>query len=227
MNKFKKWFRDWHIWLGVAFSLPLIVIGITTILLAHGKELKLDDYYVSSKCFPGYWGEKSVNNELKVYFMDSHGKEYFGYKYGIRSKKNDILETILFFEKDEIRALAEFNGKLIVATKKALFIQNDISFEKILAKDIWNLYVDTDKLYVVAKEGLFMSNNLQEFQEIVQESEAIKEGVSLKKLNLDLHTGKALFGKSFEWIWQDILAICILFFVGSGFFLWYKRKTKK
>lgn len=226
MNKFKKKLREWHIWLGIFFSLPLILIGITTILLAHGKTLELEKYSISSKYFPGYWGEKSIVNDLKVYFKDTQGREYFGYKSGLDIIDNNQTKKIDFFEMQEIRAIAEFQEKIIIGTKHALFVEDADGFKKAFAQDIWSFYTTQNQLHIVTKDGMFISNDLNEFELLLQEKERVKKSITLKKLNLDLHTGKALFGKSFEWIWQDILAICLLFFVGSGFFLWYTKKSK-
>lgn len=228
--KLKKWLRDWHIWLGVAFAIPLLIVGITTIVLAHQHTLKLENYYISSKYFPGYWNENNeTKNEIKAFFKDSHGNEYFGYKYGLSVKTNNTYTKIDFFNRYEIRKINIYHNKLIVATKQGLFYEEDKSFKQLFKEEIWDMFLEEKQVHIITKVGLFTCDN--QFQacdkiELKESIEPLKE-VSIKKLNFDLHTGKALFGKSFEWIWQDILALCILFFVVSGFYLWYKRKNNK
>lgn len=48
----------------------------------------------------------------------------------------------------------------------------------------------------------------------------IKQKVTLSRLILDLHTGKAFFGKKWEWIWIDVTAAIIIFLTGTGVYLW-------
>lgn len=230
MNKLKKWLRDWHIWLGVAFAIPLLIIGITTLLLSHQHTLKLEKYSISSQYFPGYWNEKNeAKNEIKTFFKDDNGNEYYGYKYGLMVKTHTSSQKIDFFNRYEIRKINMYHNKLLVATKQGLFYEQDNRFKELLKEEIWDMFLEENKAHIVTKQGLFTCDN--QFQacdkiDLKETNEPLKE-VSLKKLNLDLHTGKAFFGKTFEWIWQDILALSILFFVLSGFYLWYKRKNNK
>lgn len=230
MNKLKKWLRDWHIWLGVAFAIPLLIIGFTTLLLAHQNQLKLDRFYISSTYFPGYWNETSESkNPLKTFFKDEKGNEYFGYKYGLSVKKNNRLVPIEFFNRFEIREIDMLNNKLIVATKQGLFLEEDTLFKTLLKEDIWDISFTNNQAYITTKMGFYTCDLLFvtcEKKDANLFIEPLQE-VSLKKLNLDLHTGKALFGKNLEWLWQDILALCLLFFVLSGFYLWYKKKSNK
>lgn len=228
-NELKKKLRDWHIWLGVFLSLPLVIVGITTIFLAVEQQLKLDKYYISSKIFPGYWGEKNEKrNEIKAFYKDSNGTEYYGHKYGLIVKNAQESKEIEFFDKHDIREINSFKGNLIVGAKEGLFLQENDTYKKVLKQEIWNLYLENEIVYIISKDGVFTcSSDFLKCEEIALKNE-IKPmtEISLKKLNLDLHTGKALLGK-FDWIWQSLLGIAILFFVYSGFYLWYKKKFRK
>lgn len=58
------------------------------------------------------------------------------------------------------------------------------------------------------------------------------EKLTLEKLTLDIHTGKAFFGEGAMWIWIDLIAISLLFMTlrvfGCGINeLMEKRKTQK
>ncbi len=230
MQMIKKYSRKWHIWLGVAFAIPLLIVGMTTIFLAHDKALKLDEHLISSSYFPGYYGSKMVSNEIKSYFKDAEGVEYFGYKLGLHVKKDGVSTPLAFFDKHEIRRIEKLGDTLLVGTKKALFMEHKNGFKEVLKKDIWDVSVREGMVSVTTnKEGLFQSSDLKTWHSIqTQTSQSELKSVSLKKLNLDLHTGKALFGDTWMWIWQDILALCILFFIISGVYLWYpKKRTAK
>lgn len=229
MNNLKKWLRDWHIWLGVVLSLPLIIVGITTVFLAFEHQLNLDKYYIPSKIFPGYWGEKAEQkNEVRAFFKDKNGMEYYGHKYGVLVKNSQDSKEIEFFNKYDIREINSYKGNLLIGAKEGLFLQDNDTFKKVLKQDIWNFHLEEQIVYITTKEGIFTCTN--DFTkcdkvELKNEIKPITE-ISLKKLNLDLHTGKALLGK-FDWIWQSLLGIAILFFVYSGFYLWYKKKFRK
>jgi uncharacterized iron-regulated membrane protein len=56
---------------------------------------------------------------------------------------------------------------------------------------------------------------------------AVEERVTLGKLMLDLHTGKAFFGKEAEWIWIDLLGGVWVFLGFTGIYLWWRTQTKR
>ncbi|OHD88986.1 hypothetical protein [Sulfuricurvum sp. RIFCSPLOWO2_12_FULL_43_24] len=231
MNKFKRELRQWHIWLGVAFALPLLIVGLTTIFLAHGKALKLDEYAISSSYFPGYWSEKKkMQGELRVYFVAPNGAEYYGYKNGLIIQKEGKTQEVEEFAQDDIRSITLWNDQVVIGTKKGVFIENEGAYESILEADIWDVMAQNDLLYAVSKEGMMSyESEAQEWEEVnLPERKACNDGdaVTLKKLNIDLHTGKALLGDKGMWIWEDILAISLLFFIFSGVFLWYSKKQR-
>lgn len=229
MNKLKKFLRDSHIWLGVVFAIPLIVIGLTTTLLAFQQNFALDRYFVSSKYFPGYNDEKAGKKiELKAYFENNDYK-YYGYKNALYIKlRDDEPKQVDFFNNMEIRKIGIYDGKLLVGTKNGLYMQNGTTYENVLKKEIWDFFVSKD-VHIVAKDSIYVCKN--DFNECKQEQQSIPTKplgeISIKQLVLDLHTGKALFGKSFEWIWQVIFGVLVLFFVYSGFYLWYKKKFRQ
>lgn len=226
MQIIKKYSRKWHIWLGVVCAIPLFIVGLTTIFIAHEKSLKLDTQTISSSFFPGYIGSKTVTNEIKTYFKDEVGVEYFGYKSGLHVKKEGEVNPIPFFENHEIRKIAMMEKALVVGTKKALYIQHNGQFKELLKKEIWDISIHDGVMHVTTnKEGLWVSKDLKAWEKKeTQVMHSTLTQVSLKKLNLDLHTGKAIFGDALMWIWQDILALCILFFMMSGVYLWYSKK---
>ncbi len=225
----KKQSRKWHTWLGVLFAIPLLIVGVTTLFLAHEKRLNLDQYWVSSSFFPGYLGETTARNEIKSYFKDVNGVEYFGYKMGLLTQKEGKIASVPFFDTYEVRGIEMLGGHLLVGTRKALFIEQEGLFKEVLKKDILDLSVRDGVVSVVTnKEDLFSSHDLKTWKSIAIPSDvqALNQ-ITLKKLNLDLHTGRALLGDRAMWIWEDILACCLLFFIVTGIYLWYPKKRKK
>ena len=225
----KKQSRKWHTWLGVMFAIPLLIVAITTLLMAHEKNLHLDKYGVSTFFFPGYSGDKIIQNEIRSYFKDTEGVEYFGHKMGLYVKKEGTVTSVPFFDTYEVRGIATLNGHLLVGTRKALFIEQGALFKEVLKKDILDLSVHDGVVSVVtAKDGLLSSHDLKTWKLIAIPSDAhTLDEVTLKKLTKDLHTGKALLGEQAMWLWEDILACCLLFFVATGIYLWYSKKHKK
>lgn len=229
-NELKKKLRDWHIWLGIIVSFPLTIISATTIIFAFANPLNLDNYFISTKYFPGYWGEKNEKkNELKSFYKDEHGNEYFGYKFGLLVKNNEHIENIEFFDKQEIRVINKIDQKLIVGTKKGLFLKQKNEYKNIINEEIFGVYVYDNESFITSKIGFYRCdrNFIQCNKNEIDSTETVQDKVSLKKLNVDLHTGKAIFGKSLEWLWQTILGLCLLFFVFSGCYLWVKKKFRK
>lgn len=225
----KKQSRKWHTWLGVVFAIPLCIVGITTLFMAHEKSINLGKYWISTSFFPGYHGETMLRNEIRSYFKDDKGVEYFGSKMGLLIQKEGIVSSVPFFETHEVRGIEMLGGHLLVGTRKALFFEQEGLFKEVLKKDIWDLSVrDGVVSVVVNKDGLLSSHDLKIWKpmDIPADAQTLNR-VTLKKLNQDLHTGRALLGEQAMWIWQDILACCVLFFIGTGVYLWYSKKHKK
>lgn len=229
-SKIKKNFRNWHTWLGVALALPLMIVGITTVFLSFEHQLNLDKYYISSNFIPINWIQTSKSkNELKTFYKDDKGIEYYGYKHGLIIRENNKVENIKFFDKYDIRKIIKSNKKLLVGTKNGLFLETNNTFKKILDADILDFQVASFNTYIITKNNLY--NCTKDYLSCKKINLKINQNpitkISLKKLNMDFHTGKAIFGKSFEWLWQSLLGSSILFFMFSGFYLWAKKKSKK
>lgn len=57
--------------------------------------------------------------------------------------------------------------------------------------------------------------------------EIARERITLGKLMLDLHTGRAFLGKEAEWIWIDLLGLVWVFLGGTGLYLWWHAQTRR
>lgn len=224
----KKQSRKWHMWLGVVFAIPLCVVALTTLLMAHDKAIPLGDLHVKASLFPGYEDEKYTKAELRSYLDDGKGTLYLGYKQGLQVIRKGEKEVVSFFANHDIRKLILFQDHVVVGSRNGLFIHEKEGFSNVLKETIWDMSVVNNELFVVSKNGLFHSKDLKEWEKITTpQTEMAVDTVSLKKLTMDLHTGKALLGDKRMWIWQDILAFCLLFFIFTGVYLWYSKKRQK
>lgn len=224
----KRQSRKWHMWLGVVFAIPLCVVALTTLFMAHDKAIPLEHLHVKTSFFPGYEDEKYTKAELRAYLDDGKGTLYLGYKQGLQIIRKGEKEVVSFFANHDIRKLILFRDRVVVGSRNGLFIQENEGFFNALKEMIWDISIVNNELFVVSKNGLFHSKDLKEWEKITTpQTEMAVDTVSLKKLTMDLHTGKALFGENRMWIWQDILALCLLFFIFTGVYLWYTKKRQK
>jgi hypothetical protein len=51
--------------------------------------------------------------------------------------------------------------------------------------------------------------------------------IPLHKMVMDLHTGKAFFGKSFEGIWIFLVGLSVFLLTFTGVWMWIKREFRK
>ncbi|NRA82531.1 MAG: PepSY domain-containing protein, partial [Gammaproteobacteria bacterium] len=58
-------------------------------------------------------------------------------------------------------------------------------------------------------------------------SMADQRPIQLGKLMNDLHTGKALMGSKYKWIWADILAFVLVMLSLTGIYMWWKSQKRK
>ncbi len=88
--------------------------------------------------------------------------------------------------------------------------------------------------YLTTKEqGVLMSKNQgSSWEQAPQITKLLselpnKQPLQLGKLMKDLHTGKALMGKKYEWIWADILALVLVLLALTGIYMWWKSQKRK
>ncbi|PKO58071.1 MAG: hypothetical protein CVU25_05815, partial [Betaproteobacteria bacterium HGW-Betaproteobacteria-19] len=53
------------------------------------------------------------------------------------------------------------------------------------------------------------------------------ELITLGKLVMDLHTGKAFFGKDWEWIWIDLVGLAMTLLSLTGVYMWWRGERRK
>ncbi|MEY1638972.1 PepSY domain-containing protein [Tenuifilum osseticum] len=248
MRRIAYYFRKWHSWIGVVFTLPLIIISITGIILAFQDSFKntSKEPQINVKWLPGY-SEKALRNEfenkINEVFSIAISKDstyYYGTGAGVFYNKNDSTGFFSKLAGLEIRCVVVGDLFLFAGGKQGLFRVQlfDQSVTTILSKDIHSICLTNDSTLIVSdKKNLYVSNDYGSFWKNIKFSKAFDSKqfktenpkmykIPLHKLNLDLHTGKAFFGKKFDWLWIVFVSLSLLFLTLTGLYMWIKKKTR-
>jgi hypothetical protein len=234
MKELAKFFREYHKYLGVVLAIPIILVGLTAILIAHERLLGTKDKPVAADWLPGY-SIALEPQELKCSLVTG-GKQYVGTKMGLYLLEQGKTIAVKQFEGIEIRSLVETQKGILVGGKKGTWLFNGNSWQQVYKGDVHNLSVAANgQVTMVAevknKEGherqLFLSqdaglswNTDKNVVASIASLPPVKQEVTISKLVLDIHTGKAIFGKNLEWIWIDAIGFIILFLTVTGIYLW-------
>ena len=78
--------RDWHNWVSVILLLPMLLVGLTAVFLAHKKELGLNELDVTAyvSWLPGY-GDGALARgapEVRAFLLAPDGRTYVGTQRG-------------------------------------------------------------------------------------------------------------------------------------------------
>jgi hypothetical protein len=243
----RKRFFNWHLWSGLIFTIPILLISITAILIAHEKGLGTKEIAVNAGWLPAYGSNKDIKHyldDVKDVIINKE-KTYFASKIGVVIESNKKIEILKNTEGFEVRDLLLIDNKLWIASKEGLFIaDNDVvklvkkgdfhginnNGNQILASEGKHGFHTSDnngKTWVSKKISTEIGKeNLDSFSKSI-EKETFLEKLTLEQLVLDIHTGKAFFGDGSMWIWIDLIGLSLLFMTFTGIWMWYKRKYGK
>lgn len=246
-TNWRKHFFNWHMWAGVIFTIPFILVVLTAILIAHKKGLGIKEIAINSGWFPGYGSEENI-----IYYLDDvkdviikENASYFASKIGVVIIHHNQLRIVKGTEGNEVRDIhfqgdslwiAGKEGLLLAINEKTKLIKKgdfhgiNIQGKQLLAsegKNGYHISLDFGKTWESTKISKSIGKeNLNKFSKSI-EKESYMEALSLEKLALDIHTGEAFFGKNAMWIWIDLIAISLLFMTFTGIWMWYKRNLSK
>jgi hypothetical protein len=244
----RKQLFNWHLWLGLFFTLPIVLVAITAILIAHEKGLGTKEIVVKAGWLPAY----SSNEKNLAYYLDDvkdiqivQGKTLYGTKLGVVEESNDQLSIVKGTEGLEVRDLHLIENQLWIATKKGLLLAENGTARLIKKGDFHGItFEGTTLIASEGKKGFHLSQdkgttwqaqkistsigseNMQAFTAQVDKA-SFMEALTLEKLVLDIHTGKAFFGEGSMWVWIDLIAVSLLGMTFTGILMWYKRKFSK
>ena len=246
-TNWRKLFFNWHMWSGVIFTIPLLLVAVTAILIAHEKGLGTKEIAVNAGWLPGYGSEENIAHYLDDVkdVVIKNDSTYFASKLGVIINRNNKLSIVKGTEGNEVRDIHFQGDSLWIAGKKGLFLAIKESATIIKKGDFHGINLQGNQLFASeGKHGYHISTdfgrtwkstkisttigkeNLDIFSKSI-EKESFLESLSLEKLALDIHTGEAFFGKNAMWIWIDLIAISLLFMIFTGIWMWYKRKYSK
>ena len=216
--------RVLHNWVSVALVLPLFIVGMSTFFMAHEKTL--GQYII------GYTTEAV---DIKDLLKTHDGRTFLATKEGAYQAINEVLTPIIELN-SEIRVLELLDdGRLIAAGKYGVWLsENGDSWSKLHNGDIHGLQILPKHWYLVTKkQGVLLSSDQgQSWQQALKINQLIstmdeKRPLELGKLMKELHTGKALLGEKYEWIWADILAFVLVLLSLTGIYIWWKSQKRK
>ncbi|WP_428246686.1 PepSY domain-containing protein [Ferrovibrio sp.] len=229
--------RWWHKWLGIILLLPLLIVAVTAILLAHDRSLGLRQMLVAADWLPGY-GEAMAGVEIRA-AQRVGDMDYVATRLGLFTVRNGSVETIAALRGTELRDLAVAGDRLYAAARTGIWTgqAGQAEWRQLLKAEAWSVNIRADgsvaaatreRGLVVSEDGGAHWRSESGLARIVAEQSGVDPGaITLNRLILDLHTGKALFGKDYEWLWIDITGAAMVFLSVSGFIMWWRARRQR
>ncbi len=228
--------RGWHTWLSVVLALPIAIVSLTAIFIAHDKAMGLKEIYLPS-ALSVRTGEPMLPDVRSVQ-RDGQGVEFIATKYGLLRRDGAALTPVAELKTMEVRDLAAVDGRLVAATKGGVWMQQDGAWRQVLPGEAWSVNALADGrlgvaikeqgLYVSADRGGTWTREAALDHALRQHASAMPTPpMTVAKLVMDLHTGKIFFGKEYEWIWIDLIGATMVFLTFSGLILWLRAQRQK
>lgn len=218
--------RNWHTWGSVALGVPLLLVGLTTFLIAHDKALGTKEIIVPI-------GVKNMAMPEIRSGARIGGDQWIGTPQGVFRLDGERAVRVEGSPKDEIRGMAGAGSAVLLAGKKALWRLEDGKATQVYKADCWQVSAGVDGYLAACKEvGLLASADGKEWRERTvtfpdQATASTHTGIPLSKLVLDIHTGKIFFGKQYEWIWIDLLGLACVGLGITGLTMWMRSRRQR
>jgi len=236
--------RDWHNWISVILVLPMLLVGFTSFFLAHKKSLGLNDIDLTPYVawLPGYGAGavQAQHLELRTAITLADGRRYIGTNTGLFEITTAGPLLVDALSGMQVRDLTAVTGGVLAATKDGLWLERDGRWQRVLKGDAWNVNAAADGSLTAALKdrGLVTSRDgvtwhsesgaagIAALRQLPAD-ELPYERVTLGKLIIDMHTGKAFLGKDKEWLWIDLLAFVWVFLGFTGLWLWWRAQARR
>lgn len=234
--------RDWHNWISVILVLPMLLVGLTTVFIAHSKKLGLEEIEVTPfvSWLPGYGAQamQEMAAEVRASLVAADGTQWLGTKGGLYRITDGRAVQEAELGRTEVRDLTESPFGLVVATRNGVWVRGAQGWHMALRGDAWDASLGSDGAVAVTlkDKGVLTSRDGMDWQAdeplratlsgMPGQADANKP-VTLQNLVMDLHTGKAFFGKGSEWIWIDLLGVVWIFLGFTGLYMWWRSQTKR
>lgn len=234
--------RSWHNWISVILVVPILIVAVTAVFIAHNRSLGLNEIDVSGAVgwLPGYGsaGMKEEHTEVRSSLTTADGRQWIGTLTGLYRMEGDGLVPVPELAGLQVRDLVVAPWGMVAATKGGIWVEQGGTWRMAYKGDAWsaNLAADGAVLVAVKDKGLVTSRDGAEWKADPAIKQALstmpaeamtKERVTLGKLVMDMHTGKAFLGKKAEWVWIDIIGIVMTFLGITGVYLWWRGERRK
>lgn len=218
--------RNWHTWVSLALGLPLLLVGLTTVFIAHDKALGTRDVLLPA----GWGGAPARMREIRAVLEDD-ARHWLGTTDGVFRLENGVAVALEGGPEDEIRALAAAGDAVLMAGKRGLWRYADGAAEQVHRGDCWQVVAGAGGYAAACKDaGLLSSGDGIAWQPRAVDFAAgapPATGLSLQKLIMDIHTGKLFFGKNAEWIWIDLVGLSTVGLALTGFVMWMRGRRAR
>lgn len=228
--------RHWHAWLSIILSIPLFLVGVTAVLIAHHKTLGLKDMPL-----PGLSGgpmQAAELPEIRASLSSRDGRRFLGGKSGLYVLQHGKIQAIAALAGSEIRSLSENQQLLVAAGVMGAWLLNGDTWQAIYRKPVHQAHIGADNSIFLAtvEQGLLVSRDLGASWQADQPALAALQALppaaargnySFNNLVMDVHTGKAFMGKRWEWLWIDSLGLLLVFLALSGVYLWWQGQKRQ
>jgi hypothetical protein len=236
-------FRGWHLWLSIALSLPILIVALTAILIAHGRSLGLKEIQVNAGWLPGMDAGRPEEAQPRALWVAPDGVQWLGTKAGLYRVDDARVERVEDLGRADVRGLLGLDSYLVVATTKGLYRVAQVggAGERVARGDFWSVAATPQGLVAVGKDDRLLHSTdagatWSEYEAGTAAAGRVAAGmataqpsdtVPLSKLVMDLHTGKAFLGKQYEWLWIDLIGAAMTVLTLTGLVMWWRGQRRK
>jgi hypothetical protein len=227
-----------------------LLVGLSAVVLTFEGSYKNKpaEPQVNVSWLPGYSANLIFDEQLKksaqirssLYIDDQ--TRFVGTSNGLVLLSGGVVSEISGMIGFEVRSLARNRTHLFIGSKKGLFAMELPLGEPVLLlkKDIHHIDIQHDSLIAAAdNKNLYTSTNYgSDWQTSdagslvvaafsnMEKPERVKK-IPLHRFVLDVHTGKAFLGKSFEWVWILLVGLSVTILTFTGMLMWFRKQRKK
>ncbi len=234
--------RTWHNRISAILAVPILIVAVTAIFIAHDHELELKEIDVTRfvSWLPGYGDAemKAMKTEVRASLTTADGQRWLGGKGGLYQVIDGQARQVAEMGGIEIRDIVAAPFGLMVAAKNGVWLKDAAGWNKVKKGDVWNVGLNPDGSVAATlkDKGVFVSRDGRGWAPdetagavlAAMPAETLTpKPITLHNLVMDLHTGKAFFGKEWEWIWIDLIGLVMAFLGGTGVYMWWRGERRK
>lgn len=218
--------RNWHTWVSLVLGIPLLLVGLTAVFIAHDKSLGTKDITLPV----GGMGYEAIEIRSSLHVGAEH---WIGTKQGVFRLDGERATPLAGAPKDEVRDMASASNAVLMAGKKALWRVENGQAEAVYKADCWQVTANSQGYTAACKDvGLLASADGKTWAERKVDFPpevlaALPKELTLSKVIMDMHTGKLFFGKEYEWIWIDLLGLACVGLGITGFVMWMRSRRQR